>query len=99
MPMLVHAFLISNIYILQGYWLGMADYSPGDTVEVSYAGKTLIGTLMPRVEQMSQDVVVLKLDNGYNVGLSRKKISEIKLVKKYQSKPTVLPSLQRNPKL
>ena len=52
-----------------------------DFVEVvSYDGNALSGRIMP---SSSEDVVVLKLESGYNVGLNRKKIKEIKIVKKF----------------
>ncbi|MFT4343194.1 MAG: Glu-tRNA(Gln) amidotransferase subunit GatD [Candidatus Woesearchaeota archaeon] len=56
---------------------------PGDTIEITYEGKTLKGMLMPRVHALSQDIVVLKLDNGYNVGIAQKRISTTKVVSKY----------------
>lgn len=59
--------------------------SPGDKVRVEYEGKKVEGTLMPRVELMDKDVTVVKLDNGYNVGIKNKKIKKLEVIKKYQS--------------
>ncbi|MEM0121114.1 MAG: Glu-tRNA(Gln) amidotransferase subunit GatD [Thermoprotei archaeon] len=42
----------------------------GDTVEVCYAGECVVGRLMPHTEGGDDTIVVLKLSNGYNVGLS-----------------------------
>jgi glutamyl-tRNA(Gln) amidotransferase subunit D len=55
---------------------------PGDRVKV-IADKEYEGVLMPNEETNS---VVVKLDNGYNVGIEKGKVKEIKLVKKYEEK-------------
>lgn len=55
---------------------------PGDRVKV-IADKEYEGVLMPNEETNS---VVVKLDNGYNVGIDKGKVKDIKLVKKYESK-------------
>ncbi len=44
--------------------------TPGDTVRVVSKGKTFEGILLPRPEFGDQGAVVLKLRNGYNIGLS-----------------------------
>lgn len=51
-----------------------------DIVEVVTDGKTLSGMVMPN---SSEHTLVLKLDSGYNIGISRKKISKINIVKKF----------------
>jgi glutamyl-tRNA(Gln) amidotransferase subunit D len=55
---------------------------PGDRVKV-VADKEYEGVLMPNEETNS---VVVKLDNGYNVGIDKGKVKEIKLVKKHEEK-------------
>ncbi len=55
---------------------------PGDRVKV-IADKEYEGTLMPNEETSS---VVIKLDNGYNIGIDKGKVSEIKVVKKHEPK-------------
>ena len=52
---------------------------PGDRIRVSYGGKAVEGELMPKPEIGDRDVLVVKLDNGYNFGISYKK-AEISLV-------------------
>lgn len=51
-----------------------AIYSP-DKVEIKTKEKTLQGLLMPGT---NNSVVILKLSSGYNIGIERKKILEIK---------------------
>jgi glutamyl-tRNA(Gln) amidotransferase subunit D len=57
--------------------------SPGDTVKVEYEGKTVEGMLMPRSDMLNKDVTVVKLENGYNIGIDTKKIKKMSLVKKF----------------
>ena len=60
----------------------MASAKPGDRVKVM-ADKEYEGVLMPNEET---DSVVVKLDNGYNLGIDKGKVREIKLVKKHEEK-------------
>ncbi|MBW2981051.1 Glu-tRNA(Gln) amidotransferase subunit GatD [Candidatus Woesearchaeota archaeon] len=60
----------------------MTNAKPGDRVKV-VADKEYEGVLMPNEET---DSVVVKLDNGYNVGIEKGKVKEIKLVKKHEEK-------------
>jgi glutamyl-tRNA(Gln) amidotransferase subunit D len=47
-----------------------ASAKPGDLVEITRPdGSSFIGILMPRSEFSADDIVVIKLDNGYNVGI------------------------------
>jgi glutamyl-tRNA(Gln) amidotransferase subunit D len=61
--------------------------NPGDSVKIYTKEETYEGTLMPRPELLNQGFVVLKLKNGYNMGIEKSKIKKIELVKKY-SQPT-----------
>jgi glutamyl-tRNA(Gln) amidotransferase subunit D len=56
----------------------------GDRIRIGSAGAEYEGLLMPRVYSGDPDIVVLKLDNGYNTGLRTESIS---LVKKSVKKP------------
>ena len=49
----------------------------GDSVKVITAGEIRRGILMPNEET---DSVVIKLDNGYNVGIDKKNVKEIKVI-------------------
>tara|TARA_Y100000310_G_scaffold95150_1_gene92999 strand:+ start:6004 stop:7290 length:1287 start_codon:yes stop_codon:yes gene_type:complete len=55
----------------------------GDRVKVTTSDEIKEGILMPNEET---DSVVIKLDNGYNVGIDKKKVKEIKLIEKYKEK-------------
>ena len=58
---------------------------PGDKVKVIATDEIKEGILMPNEETGS---VIIKLDNGYNIGIDNKKIKEIKIVEKYKAKET-----------
>ncbi len=47
-------------------------FKPGDRVRVVKEGVVYEGIVLPKTEFSSEDVIILKLDNGYNVGLSVK---------------------------
>ncbi|MBI2134752.1 Glu-tRNA(Gln) amidotransferase subunit GatD [Candidatus Woesearchaeota archaeon] len=69
---------------------------PGDRVKIITKDEIREGILMPNQETGS---VIIKLDNGYNIGIDSKKINEIKVVEKYRAKET--PSkkeLKKDPK-
>ena len=56
----------------------------GDTVKVETESETHEGILMPRPEILDKGYVVVKLDNGYNIGIEEKRIKKIEVVKKYE---------------
>jgi glutamyl-tRNA(Gln) amidotransferase subunit D len=60
----------------------------GDRIRVEKDGKSNEGLLMPRASE--SDILVIKLDNGYNVGFSSKG-TEISLVKKGPKKAPEIP--------
>jgi len=55
----------------------------GDRVEIRTGKEKIEGVLMPSHES---DIVVIKLDNGYNIGIDKNQIKEIKLVEKHKEK-------------
>jgi len=57
----------------------------GDRVKVVTNSDIKEGILMPNKET---DSVVIKLDNGYNIGIDKKNVKEIKLIEKYKEKQT-----------
>ncbi len=59
---------------------------PGDRVKVIASDEIREGILMPNEET---DSVVIKIDNGYNIGIDRKRVKEIKLVEKYKAKEEI----------
>ena len=56
---------------------------PGDQVTIICTDTEYTGTLMPRPEILSDDIVVLKLSHGYNIGINSSRVKEIVLQKKY----------------
>ena len=53
---------------------------PGDQVEITTKDGIKQGILMPQ----EGDSIVIKLDNGYNIGIAKKKVEKIALVKKHE---------------
>ena len=72
---------------------------PGDKVRVLTEKEEFIGILMPRPEILDKDVTVVKLDNGYNVGIDNKKIKKIDLLEPYKPKKPVKKELKPKPHL
>lgn len=68
----------------------------GNLVEVKTRGKKYIGILMPRAEVVKGNYVVLKLENGYNIGIKRKEVKEIKLIRKIKRKKTIPKKIEFN---
>lgn len=56
---------------------------PGDQVTITCKDTSYEGTLMPRPELLSSDITVLKLSNGYNIGISKDRIKNITVKKKH----------------
>ena len=52
----------------------------GDRILVETKDKKIEGILMPSVKENS---LVLKLDSGYNLGISKSKVVKSKILKKY----------------
>jgi glutamyl-tRNA(Gln) amidotransferase subunit D len=59
------------------------DIEPGDYVEIRAKKGVFRGILMPRNKFSGENIVVLKLDNGYNIGVIPQ---EIRLIKKGEKK-------------
>ncbi len=55
----------------------------GDKIEISTNDKNFSGILIPSV---NKNIVVLKLDSGYNLGIKKNRIKKIKLIKKFEEK-------------
>jgi len=67
---------------------------PGDTVNIHTTEETITGTLMPE----EKNFVVVKLDTGYNIGISKKNIKQIQVIhSKKEKKPITLKiEIQKN---
>ncbi len=57
----------------------------GDLIEIKKGDLRIRGVLLPSYSK-DERIFVIKLDNGYNIGISIDNISEIKLITKNSSK-------------
>ena len=71
----------------------------GDRVKVITQDEELEGILMPRPEILDENITVVKLDSGYNIGIQKKKIKKIETIEPYKHKETKKTPLKNNPKL
>lgn len=61
-----------------------SDVKPGDRIRVTTKGSEYEGVLMPHHDFSDEDIINIKLDNGYNIGLALDEKSKIELVKKHK---------------
>jgi len=57
--------------------------NPGDKVKVTTKTETYTGILIPTPKLTDEDSLILKLENGYNIGINKKDIKKIKLLEEY----------------
>ncbi|MGH9878803.1 MAG: asparaginase domain-containing protein, partial [Nitrososphaerales archaeon] len=57
----------------------------GDKVKLTTSDGEFEGILLPRPEMMSQDITVLKLKTGYNIGIESKKIKKTEVLEEYKA--------------
>ncbi|MEM4336402.1 MAG: Glu-tRNA(Gln) amidotransferase subunit GatD [Candidatus Woesearchaeota archaeon] len=60
----------------------------GDRVKIICQDSIIEGVLIQRPSLLPQDFIVIKLDNGYNIGVDKKKIKRIEVLEKYKPKKT-----------
>ena len=58
--------------------------NPGDKVKIVTKKEIIEGILMPSLELKGKDTYVLKLKNGYNVGINKKDVKKMTVLKKYK---------------
>ena len=58
----------------------------GDTVRVYTKEQVYEGIILPRPEIFDESHTIIKLDNGYNIGIENKKIEKIEVIKKYEKR-------------
>jgi len=68
----------------------------GDYIEVNTSSEKINGILMP---ESTNKKLVLKLENGYNIGIDPKKIKSKKLIKKKTNKKVKVSKIKMNKKL
>ncbi len=54
----------------------------GDTIELKTLEEKYVGILMPQGK--NREVIVIKLKSGYNIGIDKKRIKEIKILEKHK---------------
>ncbi|MEK6923936.1 MAG: Glu-tRNA(Gln) amidotransferase subunit GatD [Candidatus Micrarchaeota archaeon] len=74
--------------------LGKRGIREGDRIGLVAFGKQLEGTLMPRIEAGDADVLIVKLDSGYNAGVSVDSCQSIRKVSNKQETETKVPRLE-----
>lgn len=72
---------------------------PGDRVKILTKEESYEGILLPRPEILEGDVVVLKLDTGYNIGIENNRIEKIELIEEFKAIEKEKLVLKNNPKL
>jgi len=70
----------------------------GDNVLVETKEKQMKGILMP-VPESEEDIVILKLESGYNIGIDKKNVKAIKLIKSPVEKKQKPAEIKLNKKL
>jgi len=71
------------------------DYKAGDEIKVKTKDKVYNGIFIPQ----KGNSIVLKLKSGYNVGIDKKKIEKISLVKKHKQEKIKEKKIKQNKKL
>ena len=69
----------------------MDDYNIGDLVDVKTENTDYTGTIMPSLDE---NIIVIKMKNGYNIGISKNKIKSIELINKGEKPTYKLPPLE-----
>lgn len=75
------------------------DQKPGDRIRVTTADEVIEGTFIPRPEIIPGDILVLKLENGYNVGIEKKKIKDVQVLKKEKESKLKTKPVKKDSKL
>jgi len=71
----------------------------GDYVEIKTAEDVFTGLVIPRPDILNNSIVILKLDSGYNIGISKDKIISSKVINKQENKVVKHEPLCNDPKL
>lgn len=77
----------------------MAEHKAGDAVRVTTDDAEYEGILMPRPDILEKGIIVVKLRNGYNIGIEEKKIKKIEVAEKYEPKKEKKEKIPVNKKL
>ncbi|WP_421078327.1 Glu-tRNA(Gln) amidotransferase subunit GatD [Methanothermococcus sp. Ax23] len=69
----------------------MDDYNIGDLITIKTENTDYTGTIMPSLDE---NIIVIKMKNGYNIGISKNKIKSIELINKGEKPTYKLPPLE-----
>ncbi len=69
---------------------------PGDKIKLATKTETLTGILMPSSDEK---VVMIKLDNGYNLGFPKKEVTSISVLEKATAKKETSATISKNKNL
>jgi len=61
----------------------MVEFNPGDKIKITTRVQEYVGILMPRPKLADDEHIILKLGNGYNIGILKSEIISAVLVGKY----------------
>lgn len=75
------------------------DYKSGDFVKVKTVDEVLEGFVIPRPGILKGDFLIIKLDNGYNIGIDKSKIKTIEVLKKGETSINLKKDIKKNPSL
>ncbi|MGC8663675.1 MAG: Glu-tRNA(Gln) amidotransferase subunit GatD [Thermoplasmata archaeon] len=62
------------------------DFEPGDLIEIKTEHGIYKGVLMPKHIFSGDDIIVIKLENGYNIGIKKDSSFTIRLISKAENK-------------
>lgn len=78
----------------------MPEAKTGDIVRVITSdGEQFEGILMPRPDILEKGIIVVKIDNGYNIGIDKNKIKKIEVIEEYNPKPVKKHETRQNKNL
>ncbi|MBI4146388.1 Glu-tRNA(Gln) amidotransferase subunit GatD [Candidatus Woesearchaeota archaeon] len=72
---------------------------PGDKVKLETTEGIFEGTLLPRPELLSNDITIIKLKTGYNIGIETKKIKKTTILETYKAPLAKKQAAKHNPEL
>ncbi|MBI2557765.1 Glu-tRNA(Gln) amidotransferase subunit GatD [Candidatus Woesearchaeota archaeon] len=61
----------------------------GDAVRIHTKEQIYEGIMLPRPEIFDENYTIIKLENGYNIGVENNKITKIEVIKKYEKKKEI----------
>src|SRR3989344_4624950 len=69
----------------------------GDIIEIASKGKKYIGKLMPHTSESAEDTIVVKLDNGYNIGLMFDSKTKVRKLSAHKPKEHIAHNIRHDP--